>query len=207
MNKEKTMKKLIACLALGYNPKGEKAMRKSLVARISTLLAGVLFCLGSGAPAQAGNFHVTLNKATPQVKVNVLSGAGNWMFFVTVKGKVSVLGRQIKDNDIGAGDICWVSVIRQPKATPPMYPFSDTAFDIPAATEDACGTDWPDTNGPKLTLFAYIQTADPKASVDIDVFYPDPIVALNHSATGTASQRIVPIASQEVWAIKRSLRL
>jgi len=180
-------------------------MRKLLVARILTLLAGVLFCLGPSVLAQENPFLITLDKAHPTVKTNVASGAGPWHFVVTVvRGKVNSLGLQIKDDGIGSGDICWLTSFRNPKGQ-----FSFDSKDVPAATVDACGPNFPDENGDPLTLVAGIQTGDAKAVVVIEVTYPDPAspVALNHAVSGTASQSIVPIAFQEVWAIKRSSRL
>ncbi len=178
-------------------------MQKSLAARISTLLAGVLFCLGSSVLAQAGGFTITLDKAHPTVKMDALSGAGNWNYSVTVvSGKVSSLSLQIKEDGIGSSDFCWGTSYRRPIGT-----ILGSAENIAAATVEACGPDFPDDNGDPLNFKAFF-SGDVKAVVTIEVVYPDPLVALNHSVTGTASQYIVPTASQEVWAFRRrSLRL
>lgn len=50
---------------------------------------------------------------------------------------------------------------------------------IPAADYDVCGTQWLDDPKPTLSLFAYIQTGDSKAKVEITFYYPDPTVAVN----------------------------
>ena len=177
-------------------------MRKSLVARILTLLAGVLFCLGPSVLAQENPFLITLDKAHPTVKTNVASGAGPWHFVVTVvRGKVNSLGLHIKDDGFGSGDICWLTSFRNPKG----QLIFDTE-DVPAATVDACGPNFPDENEDPLTLVAGIQTGDAKAMVVIEVTYPASPVALNHSVGETASRSIVPIAFREVWALRRSLR-
>jgi hypothetical protein len=84
-----------------------------------------------------------------------------------VKGKVSFLGLNIKNN-AGAGDICWHSGTRQPKGT-----FTILSAPIPAADFNACGDEFTDPDV-GLNLHSYIQTGDSKASVTIDVTYPDP---------------------------------
>jgi hypothetical protein len=118
------------------------------------------------------HLQVTLNKAVQSLNVDVTSGAGDWFFVVTVAGKVSQLGRQIKNNP-GAGDICWHSSILKLPST-----FSDTAPSIPTAAPYACSPvgapNYTDTNGAPLNLYTYIQTGDSKASVVIDVYYPVP---------------------------------
>jgi len=104
-------------------------MRKLLVARISTLLAGVLFCLGPSVLAQDNPFLISLDKAHPTVIKDVTSGAGPWHFVVTVVGKVNSLGLQIKDDGIGSGDICWLTSFRNPRGQ-----WSFDSEDVPAAT-------------------------------------------------------------------------
>lgn len=151
-------------------------MRSIRSAGVAILVVGVLFCLGFSAPAQAQDpFTITLTKSSPQAcgstgdtspACNVDSAAGGWSFSISVRGKVSFLGLQIKNNP-GAGDICWHQSFRQPSGT-----FSVSASNIPAAATNACGDQYRDTNGEPLTVFAYIQTGDANASVSIIVTYP-----------------------------------
>lgn len=154
-------------------------------------VAAILFCLGFAAPAEAvtySTFTCTLTRANPQSTNtspnpctkpdgtpadarNILSGEGYWNFEYTVVGNVSFLGLQIKNNP-GAGDICFVVGFRQPRGT--NVPFSTNPKVVEEAYTSACGTQFMDTNGPPLTLFAYIQTGDanPDAGVTLTVHYP-----------------------------------
>ena len=138
-------------------------------AKISTLLAGILVFLGFTVPADAGEVQVTLNKGNPQVNVDVLSGAGDWVFSYTVTGRVSLLGLAIKNNS-SAGDFCWGTQVRKPKGSDQEI----TAQSIPEASLNACGVQFQDTNGIPLNLSAYVQGVDPNGSIVITVTYPDP---------------------------------
>ena len=166
-----------------------------------SVLAGLLasFVLGFAPSAQAGTFHVTLTydpsgtSHTSSSVTNVTSGAGIWTFSVKVTGKVSQFGRQIKDNSPGAGDICWGSSIRQPKGS-----WTDVSTFIAASAPDACGTQWPDPDA-TLAFYTYMQTSDPNAKVDIDVVYPDPVVALNGTAVKPFTFAALTDRSVDVW--------
>jgi hypothetical protein len=160
-------------------------MRGVLVPRIAFLVVVVLSCLGFSPPAQAQSFTITLTQSSPRVcnstgdtspPCNVDSAAGDWSFSVMVKGKVSFLGLQIKNNP-GAGDICWVYGKRHPSGN-----FVVTASAIPTAATNVCGNKFIDSNGEPLALFAYIQTGDASAKVTITVTYPAETAALNGSA-------------------------
>jgi hypothetical protein len=144
-------------------------MKKIRSARISILLTGILVFLGSTLSMSAGTEVITLTKASPEAYPAVTSGAGNWVYTITVTGKVSFLGLNIKNSAPGAADFCSHSALRQPKGSSVVV-----TDPIPAAAPGACGTDWPDTNGIPLSLVAYIDTADRNARVDIRVDYPDP---------------------------------
>ena len=147
------------------------------------VVAAILVCLGFSAPAKAiqySTFTCTLTRANPQSTDtspnpctadagNILSGEGPWTFEYTVVGEVSFLGLQIKNNP-GAGDICFVIGFRQPTGT--NIAFSTSPKVIEEATTNACGPQFTDTNGPPLTLFAYIQTGVPGSSLTLDVHYP-----------------------------------
>lgn len=138
------------------------------LAAIPILVIGVLSFLGFTLPANAGTFSFTLRKNSPPSEVPVTSGAGDWTFTYTVKGRVSFLNMNIKNHAPGAADFCWHSGVRQPSGTKTV----DTGL-IPAAGAQACGTNWFDPD-PALWSVVYIDTADPNASVDITVVYPDP---------------------------------
>ena len=147
------------------------------------MVAAILICLGYAAPAEAiqySTFTCTLTEANPQSTDtdpnpctadarNIVSGEGPWMIGYTVIGKVSFLGLQIKNNP-GAGDICFVSSDRLSKTKRTSGTFFAPV--IEEAATSVCGTQFTDSNGPPLTLFAYIQTVDPGASVTLDVQYP-----------------------------------
>jgi hypothetical protein len=159
-------------------------MRKVLLPSVSVLVVAVLFCLGFSPPAQAQSFTITLTESSPRVcnstgdtspVCNIDSAAGTWSFSAVVTGKVSFLGLQIKNNP-GPGDICDVYGKHQPKGNI-MVTFSG----VPAAAMNVCGNRFTDTNGEPLALFAYIQTADPSASVTITVTYPVETAALSGS--------------------------
>ena len=143
-------------------------MKKIRLAKVSTLLTGSLLFLSLTLPASAGTFSSTLTKITPQADVPVTSGYGNWTFTYTVKGRVSFLSMNIKNHAPGAADFCWHSGLRQPSGTNTV-----TTDPIPAAGVQACGRNWFDPDD-QLWSVAYIDTADPKASVDVTVVYPDP---------------------------------
>jgi uncharacterized membrane protein YphA (DoxX/SURF4 family) len=142
-------------------------MKTIRLAKISTLLAGILFFLGFAFPAKADTFNVTLTKANPSVNVGVCSGAGDWVFTYTVTGRVNLLGLAIKNNP-SAGDFCWGTQVRKPKGTDQEI----TAVGIPAAALNVCGVEFQDTNGVPLNLSAYIEGVAPGGSVDINVDYP-----------------------------------
>ena len=149
------------------------------------LLAAILLCSAFSVPAQAGTFTVTLDKNTPKctagtscTNVGVMSGAGYWTFDVTVTGKVSQLGLQIKNSAPGAADFCWSFSGRQPSG---HFGLTTSPIVIPEATSNACGNQWLDSNGPPLSFVAYFQTTDRTAKVVITVTYPD-LVALNGTA-------------------------
>src|ERR1051325_2421526 len=129
--------------------------------RSASIVPVLLLCLSSALSAQTTcslnnltncqHFRVTLTKATQSLNTDVTSGAGDWFFVMNVAGKVSQLGRQIKNNP-GAGDICWHSSILKLPAT-----FSDTAPSMPAAVAYACSPvgapNYTDTNGAPLNLY------------------------------------------------------
>ena len=160
-------------------------MRRTLLTGVLSLVAAILVCLEFAAPVEAvtySTFTCTLTRANPQSTNtspnpctadarNILSGEGYWNFEYTVVGNVSFLGLQIKNNP-GAGDICFVIGFRQPRGT--NVPFSTNPKVVEEAYTSACGTQFTDTNGPPLTLFAYIQTGDanPDAGVTLTVHYP-----------------------------------
>ncbi len=144
-------------------------MRSIRFAKLSTLLAATLIFLGFAVTADAGEIQVTLNKANQLVNVNVLSGAGDWVFTYTVTGRVNLLGLAIKNNP-SAGDFCWGTQVRKPKGSDQEI----TAQSIPQAALNACGVQFQDTNGIPLSFNAYIQGVDPGGSIAIAVSYPDP---------------------------------
>jgi hypothetical protein len=129
--------------------------------------AAILLFLGSTLSMNAGTFAFTLTKNTPQASLEVTSGAGNWVYTITVTGRVSFLSLNIKNSAPGAADICSHEGLRQPKGT--IVVVTDP---IPAAAPDACGTDWADTNGTPFSLVAFIETSDKNARADIRVDYP-----------------------------------
>jgi hypothetical protein len=133
--------------------------------------AAILVFLGSTLPVTAGTCSVVLTKAHQQdfEFCNVTSGPGNWVFTIAVSGKVGQLGFHIKNSTPGAADLCWVTSLRQPKGN--IVLVTDP---IPAAAPSVCGTDWPDTNGAPLSVFAFSQIGDRNAQVSITVDYPDP---------------------------------
>lgn len=133
--------------------------------------AAILLFLGSTLPMSAGTCSVQLTKQHQQDSdfCNVISGAGNWVFTIAVSGKVGALVFHIKNSTPGAADLCWVTSLRQPKGN--IVLVTDP---IPAAAPSVCGTDWPDTNGAPLSVFAFSQIGDRNAQVNITVDYPDP---------------------------------
>ena len=182
-------------------------MKPYKLSGVIVVVAAILVCLGFAAPAKAtdySTFTCTLTEAnaySPNTSPNpctttadrtlsngstarnVLSGEGYWNFEYTVVGNVSFLGIQIKNNP-GAGDICFVYSDRLSKTKHTNVAFSTNPIVIEAAATSACGTQYTDTNGPPLTLFAYIQTGDPNASVTLDVHYPS-CLATNTSGNCT----------------------
>jgi hypothetical protein len=134
-------------------------------------VSAALLFLGSAVSATAGTCTTTLTKNHQEESgfCNVLSGAGNWVFTIAVSGKVGALVFHIKNSTPGAADLCWVTSLRQPKGN--IVLVTDP---IPAAAPSVCGTDWPDTNGAPLSVFAFSQIGDRNARVDIQVDYPDP---------------------------------
>jgi hypothetical protein len=133
--------------------------------------AAILVFVGSSRPVLAGTCSVTLTKSHQGDSgfCNVTSGAGNWVFTIAVSGKVGQLGFHIKNSTPGAADLCWVTSLRQPKGN--IVLVTDP---IPASAPSVCGTNWPDTNGAPLSVFAYSQIGDRNAQVSITVDYPDP---------------------------------
>ncbi len=99
-----------------------------------------------------------------------LSGAGTWTFTVTLKGHVTDLGLVIKNNP-GAADRCFFFG----RTFHGLLDITVTvlATDIPAASTGVCGTTFPDTNGPALDVFAFIQGGK-DSDVKIHVVWPDP---------------------------------
>lgn len=143
-------------------------MKKIRLAKVSTLLAGILFFLGFAVPADAGTCYTELKQDHQRDNdfCNVISGEGDWVFIYTVTGRVNDFQLAIKNNT-SAADFCWGFGKRKP--TSGMV----TAPNIPAATEGACGDQFPDTNGDPLTVTAVI-VGDAKGKVTISVEYPDP---------------------------------
>lgn len=138
-------------------------------AAIPVLVIGVLSFLGFALPANAGTLGpFRLTKASPSLNKDVCSGAGTWTFSYTQTGKVSFLQLAVKNNP-SAGDWCWVTSFRQPAAG--TYPLNTSP--IPAAQLNACGPQFTDNNGIPLDLSLTFTPADPKATVDVTVVYPD----------------------------------
>lgn len=154
----------------------------ALRALLLLFAASMLVATSSGLVAQSGNQPVyasmgrlslaqtpanpfTLQLVGPQAAVtqDVLSGAGNWTFVITVKGNVSTLGIKIKNNP-SAGDVCWSYYQKSPKSG------STIAYAVPAASVGICGDQFADINGDPLTVYAYTQGG--KADVKISVTYP-----------------------------------
>jgi hypothetical protein len=132
--------------------------------------ATVLVFLASTLPLSAGTCFIELTRAhQTDDSCNVVSGAGSWVFTIAVSGKVGQLGFHIKNSTPGAADLCWITSLRQPKGN--IVLVTDP---IPAAATSVCGTEWPDTNGPPLSVHAYSQIGDRNARIGIQVDYPDP---------------------------------
>ena len=137
--------------------------------RIALLLTA---CVALSAPAVAQttqSFPIHLTPSAPQQMFDILSAAGDWHFVVTVNGQtgsVGDVGLSIRDSN--PGDFCFFWAKKRPTGT-----YFVTASAMPAATVDACGTQYPDTNGDPLVLLAFMQGGK-KADVTITVMYPAP---------------------------------
>ena len=162
---------------------------KRRTAAVVILILGILFCPGVASMAQAQTPNcgptgtdatctitgaVTLTKATQTAaSQGILSAFDQWNFTIHVNGKVGGLGVSIKEYSPGAAEYCWVQGNQHSIPPGTMYMHADN---IPAATRDACSTTsnkFPDPDA-QLYVYANIQTGDSKASVVIDVTYPNP---------------------------------
>ena len=182
-------------------------------------ITGALYSPGFCATAQAQSCSsldqkcttvlTTLTKANQQENSpDIYSAAGAWEITITVTGRVSSFGFNIKNNP-GAGDICFHWGQRNPATG--TSTISTSPYVVPAATTGACGNQFKDTNGDPLTLFVNIQTGDSKAAVDVKVTY------FNPNYVPTTSRLLVPgrredaaksladlwFATESEWAIVR----
>jgi hypothetical protein len=158
-------------------------MKRRFWLAIPLLAMAVILYLGFTASAQAGTLSVTLSKATPSLYTDVTSGDGPWSFMVTVTGRVDYLQIHIKNNP-GPGDICFHYAVSKPRSRT----FSFQTPPIPEAKVNACGSQYPDTNGEPLSLFTYIKTPDANAQVVISVMYPDDVPEDLEALTGAPFQ-------------------
>ena len=150
----------------------ERRLRISALLTVA-LVSGVVV-VGSVLRAEVptGNpftFELGVNSPTGETgkPFEVVSGAGDWAFFITATGNVNTLVLSIRDSS--PGDFCWFWSKKRPVGT-----FSVTAEDMPAAVLDACpGNQYEDVNGEPLVFFAGFQGAK-KAGVKITVAYPEP---------------------------------
>ncbi len=146
---------------------------------------------------------ITLSKTTQTgYSPGINSAQGTWTLVVHVAGKVGTFGFNIKEYNHGASDICYHAGQNN---IPPGLNFFTTS-EIPAATVNACAASsnkFPDPD-PQLYVYANIQTGDSKASVVIDVTYPNPnYVPPSAQLYGPSLHGPAVTALADRWAARR----